>query len=72
MSKAIRVSDELIRNARLYSNVDNRSVTGQIEYWAKIGRCVEENPDLTYNLIREILIGLEELDQGECSEYKFG
>ncbi len=72
MSKAIRVSDELIRNARLYSSVDNRSVTGQIEYWAKIGRCVEENPDLTYNLIKEILIGLEELDQGECSEYKFG
>lgn len=72
MSKAIRVSDELIRNARLYSSVDNRSVTGQIEYWAKIGRCVEENPDLTYNLIKEILIGLEELDQGEYSEYKFG
>ena len=72
MSKAIRVSDELIRNARLYSSVDNRSVTGQIEYWAKIGRCVEENPDLTYNLIKEILIGLEELNQGECSEYKFG
>ena len=55
MSKAIRVSDELIRNARLYSSVDNRSVTGQIEYWAKIGRCVEENPDLTYNLINKII-----------------
>jgi hypothetical protein len=72
MSKAIRISDELIRNARLYSRVDNRSVTGQIEHWAKIGRCAEENPDLTYSLIKEILIGLEELDQGESSEYKFG
>ena len=72
MSKAIRVSDELMRNARLYSRVDNRSVTGQIEHWAKIGRCAEENPDLTYSLIKEILIGLEELDQGEYSEYKFG
>ena len=72
MSKAIRVSDELVRNARLYSSVDNRSIPGQIEHWAKIGRCVEENPDLTYNLIKEILIGLEELDQGEYSEYKFG
>jgi len=72
MSKAVRVSDELIRNARLYSSVDNRSVPGQIEHWAKIGRCIEENPDMTYNLIKEILIGLEELDQGECSEYNFG
>ena len=71
MSKAVRISDELIRSARLYSNVENRSVTGQIEYWAKIGRCVEENPDMTYSLIKEILIGLEELDQGEYSEYDF-
>ncbi len=72
MSKAIRVSDELIRNARLYSRVDNRSVPGQIEHWAKIGRCIEENPDMTYILIKEILIGMEELAQGEYSEYKFG
>jgi len=72
MSKAIRVSDELIRNARLYSSVDNRSVPGQIEHWAKIGKCIEENPDMTYNLIKEILIGMEELEQGEYSEYKFG
>jgi len=72
MSTAVRVSDKLIRDARLHSKVDNRSITGQIEHWAKIGKCAEENPDLTYQLIKEILIGLEELDHGEYSEYKFG
>ncbi|MFC1886232.1 hypothetical protein ACFLZM_04170 [Thermodesulfobacteriota bacterium] len=36
-----------------------------------MGKCAEENPDLTYGLIKDILIGLEELDQGESSEYKF-
>ena len=72
MSAAVRISDKLIRDAKLHSKVDNRSVTGQIEHWAKIGKCAEENPDLTYNLIKEILIGLEELNQGEYSEYKFG
>ena len=72
MSTAVRISDKLIRDARLHSKVDNRSITGQIEHWAKIGKCAEENPDLTYDLIREILIGLEELDHGEYSEYKFG
>jgi len=72
MSAAVRVSDKLIRDAKLHSKVDNRSVTGQIEHWAKIGKCAEEDPDLTYNLIKEIFIGLEELDQGEYSEYKFG
>lgn len=72
MSTAVRISDKLAKEARLYSRVDNRSVTSQIEYWAKIGKCAEENPDLTYNLIKEILVGLEEIEQGEYSEYNFG
>lgn len=71
MSAAVRVSDKLVQEAKVFSAVDNRSVTGQIEHWARIGKCSEENPDLTYNLIKEILIGLEELNQGESSEYKF-
>jgi hypothetical protein len=72
MTTAIRVSEELVREAKIYSKIDKRSVTGQIEHWARIGKCSEENPDLTYSLIKEILIGLEELQQGESSEYKFG
>ncbi|OPX35558.1 MAG: hypothetical protein B1H11_08950 [Desulfobacteraceae bacterium 4484_190.1] len=72
MASAVRVSDELVREARIFSKVDQRSLTGQIEHWAKIGKCAEENPDLTYNLIKEILIGLVEFEQGESSEYKFG
>ena len=72
MATAVRVSDMLLKEARLVSSVENRSVTGQIEYWAKIGKCAEENPDLTYNLIKDILLGLEELEHGEVSEYKFG
>lgn len=72
MATAVRISERLVREAKLMSSVDNRSVTGQIEHWAKIGKCAEENPSLTYNLIKEILIGLEELNQGETSEYRFG
>lgn len=72
MTTAVRVSSNLIKAARLISAVDNRSVTGQIEHWAKIGKCSEENPELTYALVKEILIGVEELEQGECSEYEFG
>jgi len=72
MATAVRVSDELARDARIFSKIDQRSLTGQIEHWAKIGKCAEENPDLTYSLIKDILIGLVELEQGESSEYKFG
>ncbi len=72
MATAIRISEELIGDAKKFSRIDHRSLTGQIEHWARIGKCAEENPDLPYILIKEILIGIEELEQGAKSEYKFG
>lgn len=72
MTTAVRITNDLVRDAKIYSKIDKRSLTGQIEYWARIGKCAEENPDLTYSLIKDILIGLAELEQGESSEYKFG
>lgn len=72
MATAVRISDTLLKDARKYSKVDHRSLTGQIEHWARIGKCAEENPDLTYELIKEIFIGIEELNQDEKEEYSFG
>jgi len=72
MATAIRISEGLIDEAKKYSRIDHRSLTGQIEHWARIGKCAEENPDLSYSQIKEILIGIEELDRGESTEYEFG
>ena len=72
MPTAVRISEELVNEAKKISKIDHRSLTGQIEHWARIGKCAEENPDLTYDLIKEILIGIAELKQGEKSEYQFG
>jgi len=72
MAVAIKISDELLLDARIHSKVNNRSLTAQIEFWAKIGKCSEDNPDLTYDQIKEILLGLEELNAGRKIEYTFG
>jgi len=72
MSTAVRVSTKLVTEAKKYSKIENRSVTAQIEYWAKIGKYAEENPDLTYSLIKDLIIGIAELESGESSEYTFG
>ena len=72
MATAVRISEELVNEAKKFSRIDHRSLTGQIEHWARMGKCAEENPDLTFSLIKEILIGVEELEHGEKSEYKFG
>jgi len=72
MATAVRITDSLAKEAKIFCKIDKRSLTGQIEHWAHIGKCAEENPDLTYSMIKDILIGLAELEQGKSSEYKFG
>ncbi len=72
MTTAVRITEKLAQEAKIFSKIDKRSLTGQIEHWAQIGKCAEENPDLPYNLIKEILVGIAELEHGEKTEYKFG
>jgi hypothetical protein len=72
MATAVRISEKLVEEAKRYSRIDHRSLAGQIEHWAFMGKCAEENPDLPYTLIKEILIGLDELDENEKTEYRFG
>ena len=72
MATAVRISEALVDEAKKYGRIDHRSLAGQIEHWARMGKCVQENPDLPYSLIKEILIGLDELDQGVKTKYTFG
>ncbi|SMN02178.1 hypothetical protein SPONN_555 [uncultured Candidatus Thioglobus sp.] len=72
MATAVRISEKLTIEARRYAQIEHRSMTGQIEYWANIGKCAIDNPDLSFDFIKDVLISVEELDHGEKSEYKFG
>lgn len=41
MSQPVKLSDELVLNARLTGKLAERSIAGQIEFWARLGRAVE-------------------------------
>ena len=41
MGMPVKLSDELVESAREEAANTDRSITGQIEHWAKIGRSVE-------------------------------
>ncbi len=41
MSQPVKISDELILDARLTAELAGRSVAGQIEFWAQLGRAIE-------------------------------
>ena len=69
MAVNVKLSDSLVDQARHHALVQHRSVPKQIEYWSQIGKVAEENPDLPFSVIRDILIA----DQEEAiGDYRFG
>src|SRR5437867_12197503 len=41
MSQPVKLSDELVLDARLTAEIAERSIAGQIEFWAQLGRAIE-------------------------------
>ncbi len=41
MSQPVKLSDVLVLDARLTGKIAERSIAGQIEYWANLGRAIE-------------------------------
>lgn len=41
MSQPVKLSDGLVLDARLTGDVAERSIAGQIEFWARLGRAIE-------------------------------
>jgi len=68
---AIQLSDDIILEAGKYASVYTRSVSMQIEHWARIGKMAEENPDLPYTFIEDVLIGKAESDNGDVTPFEF-
>ena len=71
MATAVKLSESIVAEAKIMSKALNRSVAGQIEYWAKIGKIAEENPDLTYDIIKNILVAHQEAQAGQLEPYFF-
>ena len=69
MSVNVKLPETLVDQARRYATIQHRSVPKQIEYWSQIGKIAEENPDLPFSVIRDILIADQEEPVGE---YQFG
>ena len=41
MSQPVKLSDVLVLDARVTAKIVDRSIAGQIEYWANLGRAIE-------------------------------
>ena len=68
MAVNVKLSETLVDQAKATARIQHRSVPKQIEYWSQIGKIAEENPDLPFFMIREILAADKE---AAVSEYVF-
>ncbi len=72
MSTALKLSDDLIEMARPHAAAEHRSIPKQIEYWARLGKAVDDNPGLPVQFIKDTLLAAQEAKAGMLAPYKFG
>lgn len=70
MAVALKLSEELIDLAKPRAAAEHRTVPMQIEYWARLGKAVEDHPELPLQFIKDALLAVAEANAGQISEYK--
>lgn len=68
---SIRIDQELFDKATIIAKALNRTAPKQIEYWAKIGEMMEDNPDLPYEFVKQAIIAKVEKESGKLESYSF-
>jgi hypothetical protein len=59
MSMPVRIEPDLYNRAKNEAAVEHRTIAGQIEFWAQVGRACIDNPDLPVNFVIDSLASLE-------------
>lgn len=65
MATTVKLADHLVNDAKRMAALEHRSVPKQIEFYYQIARAAEQNPDLSFDLIRELLRSKSEEPSGE-------
>lgn len=64
----VRVSAATMQFARRESAVNGRSVSGQVDYWARLGRAVEASPAFDRERVKRALAGLASVESLTAEE----
>jgi hypothetical protein len=57
---SMRIDEGLVSAARTAAKAEFRTVQGQVEFWAKVGRAALDNPDLPASFIADTLMSMAE------------
>lgn len=70
MGVAIRIDQAIYNEAKKVASAECRSIPNQIAFWAKVGRCVLDNPDLPTEFVKTLLIS-KETDRSAAEPFDF-
>ena len=71
-TSSIRLDQTLVEKAAIMGKAFSRSTAKQIEYWAKIGKMMEDNPELSFEFVKQAMISKAEKEAGQLEDYNFG
>ena len=60
MGMPVRIDSDLYDQAKSHANAERRTIAGQIEFWALIGKAALDNPDLPIDFVRDLLVAKAE------------
>ncbi len=72
MLASIKLSESLIQDAKSASKIAKRTLSEQIEHWARLGKACDENPDLPVYMLQDILVSRVEMNLNKLSKFRFG
>lgn len=56
MGLPVRIDSDLYDQAKSHAHAERRTISGQIEFWAMIGKAALDNPDLPIDFVRDLMI----------------
>ncbi|PJD91643.1 MAG: hypothetical protein CK424_06345 [Legionella sp.] len=70
MGVPIRIDETIYNDAKKVARAECRSIPNQIEFWARIGKCALDNPDLPIEFVRDLLISKNQ-DRSLAEPFEF-
>lgn len=55
MSTPVHINSQFYEQAKAHAHVEQRTIAGQLELWAMVGKTALDNPELPIGLVRDLL-----------------
>jgi hypothetical protein len=60
MEMSVSITSSLYEQAKAHAPTEHRTIAGQIEFWAMVGKAGLENPELPIQFVRDLLLAKAE------------